>query len=135
MYAKDQVTLQNIAQKRRITLEQARIHAKDTPFSDVESLFSLDEDYSPQALVAMAYSTSKEDSDPNNDDDSDPEIQTIYTSQPIIGSSNQPHSHRPSTYPSWHLLQTHHNDSLVSYRSNSNNPSSQNFTYGILVAS
>ena len=65
-------------------LEQAQIHADDTPFSDVELLFSLDDDGSPQALVVMAYSTSEEDSDPNNEDDSEPEIQTIYTSQPII---------------------------------------------------
>ena len=28
-------------------LEQAQIHANDTPFSDVESLFSLDDDYTP----------------------------------------------------------------------------------------
>ena len=61
-------------------LEQAQIHVDDTPFSDVESLFSLDDDYSPQALVVMAYSTSEEDSDSDNEDDSKPEIQTIYTS-------------------------------------------------------
>ena len=65
-------------------LQQAQIHADDIPFSDVESLFSLDDDYSPQALAVMAYSTSKEDSDPDSEYDSDPEIQTIYTSQPII---------------------------------------------------
>ena len=61
-------------------LEQAQIHVDDIPFSDVESLFSLDDDYSPQALVVMAYSTSEEDSDSDNEDDSKPEIQTIYTS-------------------------------------------------------
>jgi len=61
-------------------LEQAQIHVDDTPFSDVESLFSLDDDYSPQALVVMAYSTSEEDSDSDNEDDSKPKIQTIYTS-------------------------------------------------------
>ena len=60
--------------------EQAQIHADDTPFSDVESLFSLDDDYSPQVLVVMAYSTSEEDSDSDNDDASNLEIQTIYTS-------------------------------------------------------
>ena len=38
-------------------LEQAQIHAEDIPFSDVESLFSLDGDYSPQALAVMAYSS------------------------------------------------------------------------------
>ena len=38
----------------------------------------------PQALVVMAYSTLEEDTDPDNDEDSEPEIQTIYTSQPII---------------------------------------------------
>ena len=48
-------------------LEQAQIHADDTPFSDVESLFSLDDDYSPQALVVLAYSTSKDNSDSDND--------------------------------------------------------------------
>ena len=47
-------------------LEQAQIHANDTPFSDVESLPSLDDDYFPQALVVMAYSTSVDDSNPNN---------------------------------------------------------------------
>ena len=54
--------------------EQAQIHADDTPFSDVESLFSLDDDYSPQALVVLAYFTSEDNSNLNND--SDPEIQT-----------------------------------------------------------
>ena len=53
-------------------LEQAQIHAEDTPFSDVESLFLPDDDYSPQALVVMAYSTSEEDSDSDNYDASDP---------------------------------------------------------------
>ena len=50
----------NCPRKEKATklLEQAQIHADDTPFSDVESLFSLDDDYSPQALVVMAYSTS-----------------------------------------------------------------------------
>ena len=38
----------------------------------------------------MAYSTSEEDSDPANDDDSDLEIQTIYTSQPIIAPLTNP---------------------------------------------
>ncbi|KAL4628338.1 hypothetical protein ACB092_05G230500 [Castanea dentata] len=42
-------------------LEQAQIHADDTPFLDVESLFSLDDDYSPQALAAIAYSSSEEE--------------------------------------------------------------------------
>ena len=72
----------NCPKKEKTTklLEQAQIHAYDTPFSNVESLFSLDDDYSPQALVVMAYSISEEDSDLDNDDASDPEIQTIYTS-------------------------------------------------------
>ena len=61
-------------------LEQAQIHADDTPFSDVESLFSLDDDYSPQALVVMAYSTLEEDSNSDSYDASNPKIQTIYTS-------------------------------------------------------
>ena len=38
-------------------LEQAQIHAEDIPFSDIESLFSLDDEYSPQALAIVAYST------------------------------------------------------------------------------
>ena len=38
----------------------------------------------------MAYSTSEGDSDPDNEYDSDPEIQTIYTSQPIIAPLTNP---------------------------------------------
>ena len=38
----------------------------------------------------MAYSTSEEDTDLDNDEDSEPEIQTIYTSQPIIGPLTNP---------------------------------------------
>ena len=71
-------------------LEQAQIHADDTPFSNVESLFSLDDDYSPQVLAAMAYSTSEEDLDPDSEYDSDPEIQTIYISKPIIAPLTNP---------------------------------------------
>ena len=71
-------------------LEQAQIHVDDTPFLDVESLFSLDDDYSPQALVVMAYSTSEEDPNSDSDDISDREIQTIYTSQPIIAPLTSP---------------------------------------------
>ena len=76
----------NCAKKEKAAklLEQAQIHANDTPFSNVVSLFSLDDEYSPQALVVMAYSTSEEDSNSNSDDVSDPEIQTIYTFQPVI---------------------------------------------------
>ena len=76
----------NCPKKEKATklLEQAQIHADDTPFLDVESLFSLDDDYSPQALAVMAYSTSDEDSNQDNEKDLDPKIQTIYTSQPII---------------------------------------------------
>ena len=50
----------------------------------------MDDEYSPQALVVMAYSTSEEDSEPDNEYDSDPEIQTIYTSQPIIAPLTNP---------------------------------------------
>ena len=50
----------------------------------------LDDDYSPQALVVIAYSTSEEDSNPDGDDES--EIQTIYTSQPIIAPLSSPTS-------------------------------------------
>ena len=71
-------------------LEQAQIHADDTPFSDVESLFSLDDDYSPQALAVMAYFTSEEDLDPDSEYDSDPEIQTIYISKLIIAPLTNP---------------------------------------------
>ena len=38
----------------------------------------------------MAYSTSEEDSDLDNEDDSKLEIQTIYTSQPIIAPLTNP---------------------------------------------
>ena len=57
---------------------------------DIESLFSLDDEYSPQTLAVVAYSTSEEDSEPNSEYDSDPEIQTIYTSQPIIAPLTNP---------------------------------------------
>ena len=89
----NQANLQKNCPKKEIAakpLEQAQIHANDTPFSDVESLLSLDDDYFPQALVVMAYSTSVDDSNPNNEDDSDPEIQTIYKSQPIIAPITNP---------------------------------------------
>ena len=49
------------------------------PFSDVESLYSLDDEYSPQALVVMGYSTTEEDLD-SESVASDLEIQAIYTS-------------------------------------------------------
>ena len=61
-------------------LEQAHIHAEDTPFSDLESLYLLDDEYSPQALMVIAYSTMENDLDSSNVDASDLEIQTIYTS-------------------------------------------------------
>ena len=47
-------------------LEQAQIHADDIPFSDIKSLFSLYDEYSPQALAVVAYSTSEEDSEPDS---------------------------------------------------------------------
>ena len=71
-------------------LEQAQIHAEDIPFSDIESLFSLNDEYSPQALAVVAFSTSEEDSKPDSEYDSNPEIQTIYTSQPIIAPLTNP---------------------------------------------
>ena len=71
-------------------LEQVQIYVEGTPFSNVESLFSFDNDYSPQALVVMAYFTSKEDSASLSSNALDPEIQTIYTSQPIIASLTDP---------------------------------------------
>ena len=55
-------------------LEQAQIHADDIPFSDIKSLFSLYDEYSPQTLAVVAYSTSEEDSEPNSEYDSDLEI-------------------------------------------------------------
>lgn len=65
-------------------LEQAHIHVEDTPFFNVESLFSLNDEYSPQALVVMVYATTEEDSDSLSSDILDPKIQIIYTSQPIV---------------------------------------------------
>ena len=38
----------------------------------------------------MAYSTLEEDSKSDNEDDLEPEIQTIYTSQPIIAPLTNP---------------------------------------------
>ena len=38
----------------------------------------------------MAYSTSEKDSDSNSDDVSDPKIQTIYTSHPVIAPLTSP---------------------------------------------
>ena len=77
-------------EKATTLLEQAQIHAKDIPFSNIESFFSLDDEYSPQALVVVAYSTSEEVSEPDSEYDSDPEIQTIYTSQLIIAPLTNP---------------------------------------------
>ena len=73
----------NCPKKEKATklLEQAPIPAEDTPFSNVESLFSLDDEYSLQALVVMGYSITEEDLDSLSLDISDPEIQTIY---PIV---------------------------------------------------
>ena len=72
----------NLGTSKLILLQSPALGSEqvDTPFSDVESFFSLDDDYSPQALAIKAYSTSEEDSNPDNDDDSDAEIQIIYTS-------------------------------------------------------
>ena len=52
----------------------------------------MDDEYSPQALAVVAYSTSERDSDPDSEYDSYPEIQTIYTSQPIIAPLTNPTS-------------------------------------------
>ncbi|KAK4583122.1 hypothetical protein RGQ29_026064 [Quercus rubra] len=51
----------NCPKKEKVAklLEQAQIHAEDIPFSDIELLFSLDDEYSPQVLAVMAYSTSE----------------------------------------------------------------------------
>ena len=70
-------------------LEQTHIHAEDTPFSDVESPYLLDDEYSPQALVVMGYSTLEEDSD-SKSMASDLEIQAIYNSQPTLVSLASP---------------------------------------------
>ena len=59
------------------------------PFSDVESLYSLDDEYSPQALVVMGYSTTEEDLD-SESVASDLEIQAVYTSQPTLVSLASP---------------------------------------------
>ena len=76
-----------ISQREKVAklLKQAQIHAKDTPFSDVESLYSLNDEYSPQALMVMGCYTTKEDSD-SESVASDLEIQAIYTSQPTLVS-------------------------------------------------
>ena len=92
MYAKNQDIFQKNHPKREKAaklLEQAQIHAEDTPFYDVESLYSLDDEYPPQALVVMGYSTTEEDSD-SKSMASDPEIQAIYTSQPALVSLGSP---------------------------------------------
>ena len=52
----------------------------------------MDDEYSPQVLAVVAYSTSEGDSDQDSEYDSDPEIQTIYTSQPIIAPLTNPTS-------------------------------------------
>ena len=49
----------------------------------------LDDEYSPQALVVMGYSTIEEDSDFESRA-SDLEIQAIYTSQPTLVSLASP---------------------------------------------
>ena len=41
-------------------------------------------------MAVVAYSTSEEDSEPDSEYDLDPEIQTIYTSQPIIAPLTNP---------------------------------------------
>ena len=61
-------------------LEQAHIHAEDTPFSNLESLYLLDDEYSPQALMVIAYSTTEKNLDSSSSNALDLEIQTIYTS-------------------------------------------------------
>ena len=70
-------------------LEHAQIHVEDTPLSNVESLCLLDDEYSPQALVVMGYSTTKEDPD-SESVTLNPEIQAIYTSQPTLISLVSP---------------------------------------------
>ena len=50
----------------------------------------MDDEYSPQALAVVAYSTLEGDSDPDSEYDSNLEIQTIYTSQPIIAPLTNP---------------------------------------------
>ena len=82
--------MQRIVQKKKKAtkfLEQAQIHADDTPFFDVESLFSLDDEYSPQTLAIMAYSISKEDSNSDSDDASDPN--PIRRFLPVRGEKKQ----------------------------------------------
>ena len=81
----------------------------------------------------MAYSTLEEDSDPDNDDDSELEIKTIYTSQPIIAPLTN-----PTSIAQVHiLLDTYSRPipviALFWYKSSSNNLQSKNFTYSILV--
>jgi len=55
----------------------------------VESLYSLDDEYSPQAVVVMGYSTTEKDSN-SESVASDPKINSIYTSQPTLVSLESP---------------------------------------------
>ena len=48
------------------------------------------DEYSPQALAVVAYSTLEKDSEPDSEYDSDPEIQTTYKSQPKIAPLTNP---------------------------------------------
>ena len=67
------------------------------PFSDVESLYSLDDEYSPQALVVMGYSTTEEDSDFESMA-SDPELQAILYLSAYFSLFGKPHSYCPSSH-------------------------------------
>ena len=50
----------------------------------------MDDEYSPQVLAVVTYSTLEGDSELDSEYDSDPKIQTIYTSQPIIAPLTNP---------------------------------------------
>ena len=83
-------------------LEQVQIYVEGIPFSNVESLFSFDNDYSPQALVVMAYFTSKEDLASLRPKNPNHLYILAYYSLP-----NRSYSHSPSAYPPGNLFQTH----------------------------
>ena len=101
-------------------LEQVQIYVEGIPFSNVESLFSFDNDYSPQALVVMAYFTSKEDLASLRPRNPNHLYILAYYSLP-----NRSYSHSPSAYPPGNLFQTHSSYSPFWHWTYSNNSPSK----------
>ena len=92
LYAENQTILQKIARREKRqqnSLSKSRFMQKTLHFFYVESLYSLDDEYSPKALVVMGYYTIEEDSY-SELVASNPEIQAIYTSQPTLVSLASP---------------------------------------------